>query len=292
MDGLRISELAERAGVSTSTVRYYERIGLVPVPNRTPSGYRVYDPQAEDRLLFITRGKRMGLSLEEIAELMAIWDGTNCGATKDRLVSLLDAKRAEIAAQLRELRSFEEQLCEVQQSVAGSPTPDACGPDLECCAPELRDVVVALSTPTRHHVREGVSVAESIPTACTLTATERPDREAAFTSLFAHVLGWDRTNRSVQLRFAATPTIEEQVRSLTEQESACCAFLGCATRHEQDELVWEITAPSDEADIVLDEFTELIPAGAGSNDATPQRRAPEFRRDARPLGLRGCRSRR
>src|SRR5882724_72163 len=102
MDGLRISELAERAGVSTSTVRYYERIGLVPMPSRTPSGYRAYDPQAEARLLFITRAKRMGLSLEEIGELMTIWDGTNCGATKDRLVSLLDAKRAEIAAQIRE----------------------------------------------------------------------------------------------------------------------------------------------------------------------------------------------
>lgn len=271
MDGLRISELAERAGVSTSTVRYYERIGLVPVPARTPSGYRAYDPQAEARLLFITRGKRMGLSLEEIAELMAIWDGTNCGATKERLVSLLDVKRGEIAAQIRELRSFERQLDEVQQSIAGTPTPDACGPDLECCAPELRDVAVALSIPTSEHAREGAAVSESIPIVCTLTATERPDREAALTSLFAHVLGWDRTNRSVQLRFAATPTIEEQVRSLTEQESACCAFLSFATRRDHDELVWEITAPTDEVDVVLDEFTALIPAGAGSSEATRQR---------------------
>ena len=53
MDALRISQLAERAGVSTSTVRYYERIGLVPMPSRTPSGYRAYEPQAEARLLVI-----------------------------------------------------------------------------------------------------------------------------------------------------------------------------------------------------------------------------------------------
>src|SRR4051794_4472439 len=47
MDGLRISQLASRAGVSTSTVRYYERIGLVPMPTRTSSGYRAYDADAE-----------------------------------------------------------------------------------------------------------------------------------------------------------------------------------------------------------------------------------------------------
>ncbi len=72
MDGLKISEVAERAGVATSTVRYYERIGLVPSPARTPAGYRAYDDAAEARLLFISRAKRLGLSLEQIAELLGI----------------------------------------------------------------------------------------------------------------------------------------------------------------------------------------------------------------------------
>ena len=56
---MKISELAERTGVSASTVRYYERTGLVPPPARTPSGYRSYDEDAEARLLFVTRAKRM-----------------------------------------------------------------------------------------------------------------------------------------------------------------------------------------------------------------------------------------
>src|SRR5947209_6978872 len=50
MDGLRISELAGRAGVATSTVRYYERVGLMPGPERTASGYRSYGRDAETRL--------------------------------------------------------------------------------------------------------------------------------------------------------------------------------------------------------------------------------------------------
>lgn len=267
MDGLRISQLADRAGVSTSTVRYYERIGLVPMPNRTPSGYREYDRQAEARLLFITRGKRMGLSLEEIAELMAIWDGTNCGATKDRLVALLDAKRAEIAEQIRELRSFEEQLADVQRTVAGSPTPSTCDTDLECCAPELHDVSVTVAIPLRVRGSKGDLVSEPIPIACTLTAGERPAREAAFASLFENVVGWQRTPRSIQLRFSSTPAIEEQVEALTAQESACCAFLSFGTRYEDDQVVWEIAAPSDEAALMIDEFAALLPEDARSDQA-------------------------
>jgi DNA-binding transcriptional MerR regulator len=240
MDGMRISELAERAGVSTSTVRYYERIGLVPEPRRTPSGYRAYDPDAQARLLFITRGKRMGLSLEAIAGLIAIWDGTNCDATKERLAALLDGKRAEIAQQIRELRSFETQLAAVQANIAGSPSTETCAPDLDCCTPDM-------------------------PVACTLPAAERPERAAAFASLFERVVDWDRTSRRLEFRFADTAAVEEQIRGLTALESACCAFLSFGTRREADELIWEITAPGDEADAVLDELAAFIPASRSGN---------------------------
>ena len=57
---MRISELAERVGVPTSTVRYYERVGLVASPARTASGYRDYDDDAASRLLFVTRAPTSG----------------------------------------------------------------------------------------------------------------------------------------------------------------------------------------------------------------------------------------
>jgi DNA-binding transcriptional MerR regulator len=114
VDGLWISELAGRVGVSSSTVRYYERIGLVGAPGRSASGYRLYGVDDEARLLFIVRGKRLGLSLEEIADLLAIWDGTNCGAAQERLSALLAAKRTAIREQIRELERFAVQLAEVQ----------------------------------------------------------------------------------------------------------------------------------------------------------------------------------
>ena len=98
MDGMRISEVADRVGVPTSTVRYYERVGLIPEPARTRAGYRAYDAAAEARLLFITRGKRLGLTLDEVRDLMVVWDGTNCSATKMRMAELVAAKRADIDA--------------------------------------------------------------------------------------------------------------------------------------------------------------------------------------------------
>jgi DNA-binding transcriptional MerR regulator len=57
---MRISELAERVGVPTSTVRYYERIGLLGPPARTGSGYRDYGEDSATLLLFVHRARRMG----------------------------------------------------------------------------------------------------------------------------------------------------------------------------------------------------------------------------------------
>ena len=107
---MRISELAESAGVPASTVRYYERVGLMALPARTASGYRDYGEDAAARLLFITRARRMGLSCEQITALIPVWAGTNCGAAQDRVALLIEEKQAEIADRVAELEQFSAQL--------------------------------------------------------------------------------------------------------------------------------------------------------------------------------------
>ena len=144
MNGMRISEVADRVGVPTSTVRYYERIGLIPEPARTHSGYRAYDAAAEARLLFITRGKRLGLTLDEVRDLMIVWDGTNCSATQVRMAELIAAKRADIVARIHELEQFVEQLDGVHAALSASAGPETCSADLQCCAPGVPDRPVAL----------------------------------------------------------------------------------------------------------------------------------------------------
>ena len=148
MNQMRISEVAERVGVPTSTVRYYERVGLIPEPARSHSGYRAYDAAAEARLLFITRGKRLGLTLDEVRDLMVVWDGTNCSATKIRMAELVAAKRADIDTRIHELEQFGAQLDAVYSDLSTLSGPDSCSADLQCCAPGIPERPVVLLAAT------------------------------------------------------------------------------------------------------------------------------------------------
>lgn len=132
---VRISELADRVGVATSTVRYYERVGLLRAPGRTPSGYRDYGEDDAARLLFVTRARRMGLTCDQIVELVPIWDGTNCAAAHERVGELIAAKKVEIADRIAELERFRAQLDTVGRALEASAPPPACRTDLSCCVP-------------------------------------------------------------------------------------------------------------------------------------------------------------
>ncbi len=71
---MRIGELATKTGVPAKTIRYWEQLGLLPVPARTSAGYRDYQPQAATRLGFIRAAQSIGLSLGEIREILAVRD--------------------------------------------------------------------------------------------------------------------------------------------------------------------------------------------------------------------------
>ena len=146
---MRISELADRVGVPTSTVRYYERVGLMSVPARTSSGYRDYADDAAARLRFITRARRMGLSCEQITALLPVWAGTNCGAAHEQVGRLVDQKQAEIAERIAELEQFSGQLDTVRASLAAEAPLAQCRSDLTCCVPESPGRPVAIELAPR-----------------------------------------------------------------------------------------------------------------------------------------------
>ena len=73
----RIGELAAELGLNPKTIRYYEAIGLLPEPRRTPAGYRCYGVDDRERLRFIAQAKAIGLSLQEISEILAIRQAGN-----------------------------------------------------------------------------------------------------------------------------------------------------------------------------------------------------------------------
>lgn len=105
---MRIGQLAERLGVNTKTIRYYESIGLLPSPARRPSGYRVYGADDAERLAFVRTAQRFGLRLDQIGEILALRDRDErpcdyvLGAVR-REVAELDQRIAELQATREEL---------------------------------------------------------------------------------------------------------------------------------------------------------------------------------------------
>jgi len=111
---VRIGEVADRVGVNTRTIRYYEGIGLLPDPDRLPSGYRVYSDDDVDRLRFIRTAQRLGLSLSEISEILGFRERAEppCEyvlGVLDRQVDDLDRRMAEMADLRRQLIALKKQ---------------------------------------------------------------------------------------------------------------------------------------------------------------------------------------
>ncbi|MBW3662737.1 MAG: heavy metal-responsive transcriptional regulator [Actinobacteria bacterium] len=103
-----IGEVASRTGVTTKTLRFYERQGLLPRPPRTPGGYRDYDTGAVDRVAFIKDAQAAGFTLAQIGEILAISDDGEppCG----HVTSLVQRRLDEVEQRLRELRQVRSQL--------------------------------------------------------------------------------------------------------------------------------------------------------------------------------------
>ena len=112
MATLTIGKLARAAGVGVETVRFYERVGLLEPPPRTPAGYRQYAPEAVDRLGFIKHAQRLGFTLTEVADLLRLHrDVVLCEDVKRRAVAkmaTIDAKVAALLAVKAELRALVE----------------------------------------------------------------------------------------------------------------------------------------------------------------------------------------
>ncbi len=106
--GARIGTVARAAGIGVQTVRYYERAGLLPRPPRTPSGYRIYSPDAGARLRFIKQAQAVGFSLEEVREILRLkYNGRSpCECVRGKL----EEKLARVEREMAALKRFRREL--------------------------------------------------------------------------------------------------------------------------------------------------------------------------------------
>jgi DNA-binding transcriptional MerR regulator len=132
---LTVSKLAARAGVRPDTIRYYERVGLLPEPPRTEGDHRRYGSAALDRLLFIRGAQRLGLRLAEIRELLKVRDTGTCPCGPAE--TLLREHVAEIDREMARLAALRAELTGMLTLMPGPDCPDPAPGTW--CPPVLRN---------------------------------------------------------------------------------------------------------------------------------------------------------
>ena len=134
--GVSISKIAELTGSNIETVRYYERIGVMPMPGRTSGGHRLYTPDQIKRLRFIRRTRDLGFTLDEIRNLLHLVDEHNY--TCDDIKVIVSAHLAKMRGKISDLRRLEKSLREMVATCDRGAVPDC--PILE---------VLSVERPTR-----------------------------------------------------------------------------------------------------------------------------------------------
>jgi MerR family copper efflux transcriptional regulator len=255
MGTMRISELAERCGVPTSTLRFYETAGLLTA-DRTPAGYRVYGDAAVRRLDFIGAAKSLGLPLEEIAELLAVWEAGACAEVKADLQPRVVARLAEAERRAVELAAFTGTLRAALAHL------DALPDRAEPCGPECAFLMPAEPEPEPGPELEAEPEPEleaerwrTAGVACSLSGEAMQERGEEWRSALAGA-----TSRQIPDGVRLTLPIERVtvLAGLAAAEQECCPFFDFRFHLDGPELHVEVRAPAEGAELLADLF-----AGSG-----------------------------
>ena len=240
-----IGQVAERSGFSASALRYYEDIGLVAPTTRTAAGYRVYDDQVLGRLAFIARAKQLGCSLDEVTDLVDIWDGERCGPVQRRFHELVTDKLYATQTRIAELIAFASQL---QTAASRLDEPALDGPCGDGCA------CLAEHDPTAPSpVTLSIAAPREQPIVCTLQTTAMPERVERWHTVLAHVGARVRTADG-RLRLGLHGVDLSELITLVEAEQQCCSFFAFVVTVDERGVALEIDAPDDAAEIVTAMF--------------------------------------
>ena len=117
-----IGALSERTGCNIETIRYYEKIGLLPAPPRSPGRRRLYTDTHRKRLTFIRRCRQLGFSLDEIRELLDLVDGGSYTCDEVRELTLNHAD--EVKRKITDLRRMEKVLRDITSKCSGGRVPE------------------------------------------------------------------------------------------------------------------------------------------------------------------------
>ncbi|MBK6044558.1 MerR family transcriptional regulator [Streptomyces sp. MBT55] len=285
MTSMRISQLAERSGVPATTLRFYESAGLLSA-DRTPAGYRMYGEDAVDRLAFIGAAKHLGLALEEIGELVGVWEAGACRDVKADLRPRISARLAEAEVRAAELAAFTASLrgalahldalpdragrCDPEcgflapgvgaRSVSGSVSAEAAAPGpgssvpgsgpVSGGAPGGQPVDVVLS-PRREAAEQETERWRAALVACSLSGDGLHERTARWREAVA---GAARAAVPEGLRLTLPVDRVTRIAELAATEQECCPFFDFRLHLDAPYLHLEVRAPADGGALLTDLF--------------------------------------
>ena len=121
-DGFTIGTLSERSGVNIETIRYYEKIGVMPSPARSAGGYRVYTEDHFRRLHFVRRGRELGFSLDELRALLRLVHRQTYTCLEVHTITT--EHLADIRRKIADLRRLERVMSDITAKCSGGNIPD------------------------------------------------------------------------------------------------------------------------------------------------------------------------
>ncbi|AVZ72885.1 heavy metal-responsive transcriptional regulator [Streptomyces lunaelactis] len=266
MSTYRISQLAKRSGVPATTLRFYETAGLLPA-DRTPTGYRVYGDDAVQRLAFISSAKLLGLPLEDIRDLLGVWERGVCAHVRARLLPLVTDRIADADRRIAELQAFTAHLTGVHQELTGPAPEGACGPGCGCVSTTPAGPVpveLSLTRPDRSGSGGGRGEAGDLdeswrqaPVACSLAGADQEGRARQWQQLLASSTGREDTGDGLRVTFPAGPEVAADVARLAAAEQDCCAFFDFTLHLTPTALVLTVRAPEAADALVAELFGAL-----------------------------------
>jgi DNA-binding transcriptional MerR regulator len=131
-DGLTIGELADATGVAPRTIRFYETKGLLPSPQRSAAGYRLYAAADLKRLRLLRRVRDLGFSLTEAQALLRLAEHDECGSFVGKAAQSMVAKLAEVDAMIERLRQTRAELASTVSGLTGADWGDCQTAALDC----------------------------------------------------------------------------------------------------------------------------------------------------------------
>jgi MerR family transcriptional regulator, mercuric resistance operon regulatory protein len=120
-DELSIGALSKKSGVNIETIRYYEKVGVMPAPARSVGGYRVYGSDHLKRLRFVRRSRELGFSLDEIRDLLRLVDGHAYTCAEVRALAL--DHLAEVRRKIKDLRRIARVMADMAAQCTGDQIP-------------------------------------------------------------------------------------------------------------------------------------------------------------------------